>query len=139
MAQLSPNASHVQGVPARFADGSVPVAPSSPEMLRQAGFSQLELRERLVLPAQRAIVSCATNSVIMPRPARDDRLDKFPRFRTDRKAAGMKPVRISVPDASNPTFAVAARREADLLRGAPEEQEALDFIEAAMRDLDNGA
>jgi hypothetical protein len=75
----------------------------------------------------------------MPRPARDDGLDKFRRFRTNRKAAGMKLVRIWVPDPNSPEFAAAARREADVLRCAPEEQEALDFIEAAMRDLDDDA
>jgi hypothetical protein len=75
----------------------------------------------------------------MPRPARDDGLDKFRRFRTNRKAAGMKLVRIWVPDPNSPEFAAAARREAKVLRGAPEEQEALDFIEAAMRDLDDDA
>jgi hypothetical protein len=32
-------------------------------------------------------------------------------------------------------FDAAARREAEVLQGAPEEQEALDFIEAAMRNL----
>ena len=75
----------------------------------------------------------------MPRPARDDGLDKFRRFRTNRKAAGMKLVRIWVPDPNTPAFAAKARREAELLRGAPEEQEALDFIEAAIRDLDDDA
>jgi hypothetical protein len=75
----------------------------------------------------------------MPRPARDDGLDKFRRFRTNRKAAGMKLVRIWVPDPKTPAFAAAAQREAEVLRGAPEEQEALDFIEAAMRDIDDDA
>jgi hypothetical protein len=75
----------------------------------------------------------------MPRPARNDGLDKFQRLRTRRKAAGMKLVRIWVPDPNAPGFAAASRREAALLRGAPEEQEALDFIEATMRDLDDHA
>ena len=74
----------------------------------------------------------------MPRPARDDGLDKFQRFRTNRNG-GMKLVRIWVPDPNSPEFAAAARREAEVLRGATEEQEALDFIEAAMRDLDDDA
>ena len=51
----------------------------------------------------------------------------------------MKLVRIWVPDPKTPEFAAAAQREAEVLRGAPEEQEALDFIEAAMRDLDDDA
>jgi len=73
----------------------------------------------------------------MPRPSRNDGLDKFRRYRTNRKTAGMKLLRIWVPDPDSPEFAAAARREAEALRGAPEEQEALDFIEAVMRDLDD--
>jgi Protein of unknown function (DUF3018) len=63
-------------------------------------------------------------------------LDKFQRFRARQKATGMKLVRIWVPDPDNPEFAAKVRREADVLRGAPEEQEAHDFIEAALRDAD---
>ena len=72
----------------------------------------------------------------MPRAARDDGLDKFRRYRSRQKAAGMKLVRIWLPDPRSPEFAAAAQREVEALRGAPEEEEALDFIEAAMRDLD---
>ena len=75
----------------------------------------------------------------MPRPARNDGMDKFRRLRTNRKAAGMKLVRIWVPDPHSSGVAAKARREAELLRGAPEEQETLDFIEAAMRDIDDDA
>jgi len=48
----------------------------------------------------------------------------------------MKLVRIWVPDPDRPDFAAKARREAALLRGEPEEQEALDFIEQALREID---
>jgi hypothetical protein len=72
----------------------------------------------------------------MPSRTRDSRPDKFRRFRANRKAAGMKLVRIWLPDPGSPEFAAMAKREAEVLRGAPEEQEALDFIEAAMSDLD---
>jgi hypothetical protein len=75
----------------------------------------------------------------MARATRDDGPGGFRRRRTDRKAAGMKLVPIWVPDPNSPEFAAAAQREAEVLRGAPEEQEALDFIEAAMRDLDDDA
>jgi hypothetical protein len=68
----------------------------------------------------------------MPRPAKQDGLDKFRRLRANRRARGMKLVRIWVPDPKAPGFAEEARRQAALLRGAAEEQEALDFIEAAM-------
>jgi hypothetical protein len=68
----------------------------------------------------------------MPRPAKQDGLDKFRRLRANRRARGMKLVRIWVPDPKAPGFAEEARRQAALLRGAAEEQEALNFIEAAM-------
>jgi hypothetical protein len=44
----------------------------------------------------------------------------------------MKLLRIWVPDPKAPGFAEEARRQAALLRGAPEERAALDFIEAVM-------
>jgi hypothetical protein len=47
----------------------------------------------------------------------------------------MKLIRIWLPDPRSPEIAAKAQREAEVLRGAPEEEEALDFIEAAMRDL----
>jgi len=73
----------------------------------------------------------------MPRSVRKDGLNKFQRFRTNRKAAGMKLVRICVPDLQAPDFAAKASREAASLRGAREAQQALDFIEAVMRDIDD--
>ncbi len=72
----------------------------------------------------------------MPRATRTDSPDKFQRHRARRKAAGMKLVRVWVPDPTSPEFVANAQREAEVLRGAPEEEEALDFIEAAIRDLD---
>lgn len=72
----------------------------------------------------------------MPRPARKDGLDKFKRYRATQKQRGMKLVRLWVPDPHAPGFRREARRQAELLRGAPEEREALDFIEAAA-DWDN--
>jgi len=66
----------------------------------------------------------------MPRPARTDGLDKFQRYRATRRARGMKLLRIWVPDPRAPGFPEEVERQASLLRGAPEEREALDFIEA---------
>ena len=43
----------------------------------------------------------------------------------------MKLLRIWVPDSRAPGFGEEAERQARLLRGAPEESDALDFIEAA--------
>lgn len=71
----------------------------------------------------------------MPRPAKSDSLDKFGRYRASQRARGMKLLRVWVPDPRAPGFREEARRQAALLRGAPEEEEALDFIEAAAADL----
>lgn len=68
--------------------------------------------------------------------ARNNTADKSQRFRARRKVAGMKLVRIWVPDPRSPEVAAQALREAEALRGAADEQEALDFIEAAILDLD---
>lgn len=65
----------------------------------------------------------------MPRTPRKGDLDKFRRYQTEQH--GMKLVRLWVPDPKAPGFRRQARRQAELLRGAPEEQDALAFIEAA--------
>lgn len=73
----------------------------------------------------------------MPRPAHRDVLDsKYRRYRARRKAEGMKLVRVWIPDPRSPEIAAKALREAEALRGAADERDALDFIEAAVRDLD---
>jgi hypothetical protein len=66
----------------------------------------------------------------MPRPASTDGLDKFQRYRTIQRSRGMKLLRVWVPDPRAPGFREEAHRQALLLRGTPEESEALDFIEA---------
>ena len=58
-------------------------------------------------------------------------LSKFQRYRRARLDKGMKLLRVWVPDPRRPEFAKEAERQARLLRGRPEEQEALAFIEAA--------
>jgi hypothetical protein len=63
--------------------------------------------------------------------AKADGLTKFQRFRRRQANKGMKLLRIWVPDPSSPEFAAEAERQAKLLRGRPEEQEAMAFIEAA--------
>lgn len=67
----------------------------------------------------------------MARVPLDDGLSKSQRYRQRRAAQGMKLLRLWVPDPSVPGFAEEVRRQALLLRSAPEEHEALDFIEAA--------
>jgi hypothetical protein len=66
----------------------------------------------------------------MPRVAHKDSLDKFRRYRANQKQRGMKLVRLWVPDPKAPGFRRQARRQAQLLKGAPEEREALEFIDA---------
>ena len=56
---------------------------------------------------------------------------KFRRYRERMKARGLKEVRLWVYDPDAPGFADEMRRQAAALRGAPEEREALAFIEAA--------
>lgn len=67
----------------------------------------------------------------MPQPARDDGLDKFQRYRAARRAGGMKLLRVWVPDPRAPGFREEAERQAQMLRNAPEERDALAFIAAA--------
>ena len=68
----------------------------------------------------------------MPRPASNDGLDKFQRYRAALCARGMKLLRVWVPDSHAASFRQEAERQASLLRDAPEEADALDFIEATM-------
>jgi hypothetical protein len=56
------------------------------------------------------------------------------RYRASQKARGMKLLRIWVPDPNAPGFKEELARQAALLRGAPEELETLDFIEALTAD-----
>jgi len=71
----------------------------------------------------------------MPRAATKNETDKFGRYRARQRARGMKLLRVWVPDPRAPGFREEARRQAALLRGSPDEAEALDFIEAAALDL----
>jgi hypothetical protein len=68
----------------------------------------------------------------MPRPRQtNDGLTKFQRYRQQKYHRGMKLLRVWIPDPHLPGFVAEARRQGLLLRGAPEEIEALGFIEAA--------
>jgi hypothetical protein len=68
----------------------------------------------------------------MPRAARHE--SKSARYRQNKRRQGMKLLRLWVPDPNAPGFAEEVARQAALLRGAPEQEEALDFIEAAARE-----
>ncbi len=69
----------------------------------------------------------------MPRARRssDDGMTKFQRYRLSKERQGMKLLRVWVPDPSRPEFAREAERQAELLRGRPEQNETLEFIAAA--------
>jgi len=67
---------------------------------------------------------------------RDDRrqnctMSKFQRYRRAKSEGGMRLLRLWVTDPTQPGFAEEAARQATLLRGRPEEREALSFIDAA--------
>jgi hypothetical protein len=68
----------------------------------------------------------------MSEPKRADDLTKLQRYRLQQRHRGMKQLRIWAPDPNRPDFAEEAKRQGPLLRGRPEEAEALDFIAAAM-------
>jgi hypothetical protein len=71
----------------------------------------------------------------MPRIAPKDGHDKFSRYRASKRSQGLKLVRLWVPDPEAPGFRAEAERQAALLRGAAEEREVMDFIEAATAEL----
>ena len=66
----------------------------------------------------------------MPRAAARPE-SKFARYRQNKRRQGMKLLRIWVPDPNAPGFSEEVKRQAALLRDAPEQEEVLDFIEAA--------
>jgi Protein of unknown function (DUF3018) len=96
----------------------------------------IQFRLAVADPTYHARLRATQGADFLPRAVRTGTTDKFQRYRARRKADGMKLVRIWVPDPRSPDVAARALREAESLRGAPDEQEAMHFIEAAMRDLD---
>jgi hypothetical protein len=67
----------------------------------------------------------------MPRQILMDGIDKLPEQPVEQKRSGMRQLRMWLPDTGTPEFQAEARRQAALLRGAPEEAEAEDFIQKA--------
>ncbi len=61
---------------------------------------------------------------------------KMSDYRARLRAAGLRPVQIWVPDTRAPGFAEEARRQSRLVSQRESEQEALDFIEAAIEPDD---
>lgn len=58
------------------------------------------------------------------------RADKFRTYRARKKAAGLRELRLWVPDVQAPGFWERSARAAAVLRNAPEEEETMLFIEA---------
>ncbi len=63
------------------------------------------------------------------------RLDKFSRYRERQRAKGLKEVRMWLPDPAAPGFKEEVARQAALLRGAPEEIEIMNFINASWAEM----
>ena len=63
----------------------------------------------------------------MPRPAPEDGLTKFQRYRTAKRQRGMRLLRIWVPDPRAPGFKEEAHRQATILRASSDEAAALAF------------
>lgn len=57
--------------------------------------------------------------------------ERVGRYRTNLRAAGLRPVQIWVPDTRRPGFADECRRQSRLLALDPQEPEILDWIERA--------
>ena len=62
------------------------------------------------------------------------RPDKFRTYRSRKRAAGLREVRVWVPDLTDPVVLADWRCEGEILRRHPSEKDATDFIEAAMAD-----
>lgn len=73
----------------------------------------------------------------MPHTAITDGMNKFARYRASRRGRGLRLLRVWVPDPRLPGFREEARRQAALLRQAPEELEALNFLDAAAAELED--
>lgn len=63
---------------------------------------------------------------------------KFAAYRARKKAAGLKEVRRWVWDVHSPAFQEQLRREGEILKEAPEQREAADFIESVMAETMKG-
>ncbi len=66
-----------------------------------------------------------------PKTAKSRIVSKFQSYRRNKKKQGMKLIRLWVPDPKAPGFKNEVCRQMTLLRKAPEEAEALRFIEVA--------
>lgn len=66
--------------------------------------------------------------------------DKFGAYRARKKAAGLREIRMWVPDTRSPEFLAEARRQAALLNHSQDEQEAIAMMERLSREaLEDGS
>ena len=70
----------------------------------------------------------------MPRSAPKPAPDKFARYRARKRAQGLRLKRMWVIDTTAPGFQEEVNRQLAILRDAPEEKEALDWIAAVMAE-----
>ncbi|CAA7615162.1 conserved hypothetical protein [Magnetospirillum sp. LM-5] len=64
--------------------------------------------------------------------------NKFRRYRETQQARGLKLLRLWIPDPRADGFRAEAHRQASILKGSPEEADALAFIEAVADLGDDG-
>ena len=63
------------------------------------------------------------------------RQDKFRAYRARKKAAGLREIRMWVPDVRTKEFWAKSVRCAEILKHAPEEEETMQFIEALVAEV----
>jgi Protein of unknown function (DUF3018) len=104
--------------------------------LRKAAAKEVGPRRARKVVAKRAAAKSVSTKRVGPKRtvAEADGLTKFQRFRRKQARKGMKLLRIWVPDPSSPEFAAEAERQAKLLCGRPEEEDAIRFAEAVFAD-----
>ena len=62
--------------------------------------------------------------------------EKVQHYRQGLRAAGMKPVQFWAPDPHAPHFAETIERQCQAINASAEEQEILDFCDAAATDIE---
>jgi hypothetical protein len=72
----------------------------------------------------------------MPDRARQP-ADKFRRYRAAKRAAGLREVRLWVPDLRNPAVLAELSRQGRNLRDSSEQHEATSYLSEHLRDADD--
>lgn len=61
--------------------------------------------------------------------------DKFSAYRARKKAAGLREIRMWIPDTRSPEFLAEAKRQAALLNHSKDEREAIEMTERVSREV----